>query len=198
VKYASGSGRLRQHKCISLKVYSRFPQDSAFGEEAEEVESSGGESSEEERDPLTDIVRTVPNTPIHNTSPGHSNTRLRDVAPLQRMPAFSLFGTQVNERSGEDASVARALSFSSFPTYPSSIWANPWVPPQDNLPTPLAGLPLPSGIYEAATHGTVPLKLEVRGTSVANLASSFMRMLGDAAEEGDFSTILSPDRSFTM
>jgi hypothetical protein len=52
-------------------------------------------------------------------------------------------------------------------------------------------------VYEfAADGGDDSQKLEVRGSDVAELASTFKEMLADAAEKSDFTAILCPNRSF--
>lgn len=51
-------------------------------------------------------------------------------------------------------------------------------------------------VFDAANTDMVPDHLLIRGEDVGALATSFVRMLGDAATSGDFTMILAPERDF--
>lgn len=53
-------------------------------------------------------------------------------------------------------------------------------------------------VCDAATSGVDFDDLEIRGNEISTLARTFKAMLGDAAEAGDFTDVLSPNRSFVM
>lgn len=52
--------------------------------------------------------------------------------------------------------------------------------------------------YEAATSGLTVDPLEVPGQDVKALTTTFSHLLAEAAKEGDFTDILTPDRYFNM
>lgn len=57
-------------------------------------------------------------------------------------------------------------------------------------------------VYEAATCGTTlsrsERKLELEGSSLASLVTSFEEALGDAVDKGDFTHVLLPHREFIV
>jgi hypothetical protein len=82
---------------------------------------------------------------------------------------------------------------------PPVIWATPWVAPQVRRYASLfASSSFSEEIYEAATSGSIAGELEVRGLDVVTMAAAFKKVLGDAADNGDFTDVLSPIRSFLM
>jgi hypothetical protein len=52
--------------------------------------------------------------------------------------------------------------------------------------------------YELAAKGVPPPELLVRAQDMEGLALSFKAMISEAADTGDFTQILSPDRTFVM
>jgi hypothetical protein len=98
--------------------------------------------------------------------------------------------------------VSRALqrlpSVSSASYLPSQIWNVPWVPTVGRYVGLFSPELLAESVYDVATHGSSLPKLEIRGKDVADLVISFKELLRQAAAQGDFTEVLSPDRSFLM
>jgi hypothetical protein len=86
------------------------------------------------------------------------------------------------------------ISSSSF--LPPAIWVEPWVAPSSSSQGFYSIDTLSQSVFDAAATGITVSKLEVHQPTVAALAKAFDVMLGEAAVQGDFSQILSPDRGF--
>ena len=85
------------------------------------------------------------------------------------------------------------------PSLPVVLWTQQWVAP--NFPEdqiiPLADLR--STAFREATEGSNNVeKFELRRPNVRELATAFSNRLGEAAEHGDFTSVLSPQRDFVM
>ena len=85
------------------------------------------------------------------------------------------------------------------PSLPVVLWTQQWVAP--NFPEdqiiPLADLR--STAFREATEGSNNVeKFELGGPDVRELATAFSNKLGEAAEHGDFTSVLSPQRDFVM
>jgi hypothetical protein len=63
---------------------------------------------------------------------------------------------------------------------------------------PFSAALMAEAVYELASQGSTSLDLNVRGEDVAGLVLSFKKMIGEAVDAGDFTHILSPERSFIM
>jgi len=85
-----------------------------------------------------------------------------------------------------------------FSFIPSAIWKDIWTP----QPGPYAGFfsvaSIADDVYAAATDGIFVEDLNVRAPSMSDLVKTFKAMLGDAAKDGDFTHILSPECTFYM
>lgn len=83
----------------------------------------------------------------------------------------------------------------SLPVLP---WSQQWIAPvfHENQTIPLDDLK--STAFREATEGGDVEKFELRGTDVRDLAKAFSNILGEAAKDGDFTSVLSPQRDFVM
>lgn len=83
-------------------------------------------------------------------------------------------------------------------TLPVILWNRPWVAPvyPEDQTIPLADLR--STAFIEANEGCDAEKFELRGADVRELAKAFSNLLGKAAELGDFTHILSPEREFVV
>jgi len=81
---------------------------------------------------------------------------------------------------------------------PHSIWDVPWVPP-----------PLPAGpsykmegftpaVFRAASQGTFSPVLNLQAASLDELVDRFAAVIDDAGCRGDYSHVLSSERTFTL
>jgi len=82
---------------------------------------------------------------------------------------------------------------------PPAIWTTPWIaPPFRRYEDVFASDTLAQNIYEEASRDTIPEDLDIRSTDVVTVADMFKTLLGDAFETGDFTDILSPNRTLMM
>jgi hypothetical protein len=81
---------------------------------------------------------------------------------------------------------------------PTVLWNQPWVAPvfPEDRTIPLADLK--STAFREASDGRNIEKFELRGPDVRELAKALSNVLGEAAEKGDFTSVLSPQRDFFM
>ncbi|KAI0354352.1 hypothetical protein OH77DRAFT_1548247 [Trametes cingulata] len=187
-------GRRRAHRCISHRIYGHFPSDSFAGAGASEVVTSDGEDVE-------DDGATVPPTsptpsPAGDTAP---NSPIRSAIGLARTPHS---GAPILRPSG---STLLALHF-----LPGTIWDRPNSFPASFQPTPPDGHhfqldDLPRIVYErahgltgAATDPTPPKLVVSGGPDVAGLADAFRDKVLKCCDEGDFTDVLSPSRTFRI
>ena len=81
---------------------------------------------------------------------------------------------------------------------PTVLWNQQWVAPvfPDDQTISLADLK--ETAFREATDGHNVDKFELRGPDVRDLAKAFSNVLGEAAENRDFTSVLSPQRDFVM
>lgn len=81
---------------------------------------------------------------------------------------------------------------------PNVLWGQQWVAPvfSEDQTIPLAELK--SVAFKEATEGCDMEKLDLRGSDVRELAKAFSNLLGEAAVNGDFTSVLLPARDFVM
>jgi hypothetical protein len=171
----------RPHTCISRKVYHQFKYDGIGSNDRAKVPSS-----DEEEMPL------IINTP--NASSSSSSGSRTAANPPTQLPNRSHLSA-----TSSAPPLQRNTSLSSILALPPVIWTTPWVAPQVRRYASLfASGSFTEEIYEAATSGSIPEELEVRSVDVVTMAAAFKKMLGDAADNGDFTDVLSPTRSFLM
>lgn len=83
---------------------------------------------------------------------------------------------------------------------PPSIWEDDWFPP---VPAPGTNMYLGFGdlavrVFHAASEGSHHPMLRITGSSVREVASELICKVRSAAEREDYSSVLVPQRSFTM
>lgn len=165
------------HTCISHKIYHKFRLNSSTGLD-EDNETNWADSSSDDQNGST----TPPQQPISLTS-----TSLTE--PQQ--PAHSAV-TITN------SALKRSCSLSMFTFILSMIWKDIWTP----QPGPYAGFfsveTMADEVYAAVIDGILVEDLDICAPSMSDLIKTFKTMLGDAAKEGDFMHILSPNCSFYM
>jgi len=89
------------------------------------------------------------------------------------------------------------LSFNQSSFIPPSIWTVPWNPYHPS-PATYTIANLADHVFDAAVQGEDDHGLTVRGASVAGLVADFKAKIAAAVTAGDFTNILSPDRSFLV
>lgn len=92
----------------------------------------------------------------------------------------------------------RGYSLSSLYSLPESIWRVPWVQSHGRYMGLFSLRTLTDRVYEAATSGAPSEPLSLHGPNLKALVLDFKDLLRNAANDGDFTNILSPDRSFYM
>jgi hypothetical protein len=92
-----------------------------------------------------------------------------------------------------DPSLTNIMSF-----LPAAIWTSPWsAPPASNVNFYTAD-ELDTKVYCEASRPNLSAKLQIHGRNVAELASILDVKLAKAADQNDFSEVLSPERDFQM
>jgi hypothetical protein len=99
--------------------------------------------------------------------------------------------------SGTAAALQRNSSL-SLDDVPAAIWTTDWVPIEGRHAGLYSAETLLDNVCSAANSGIIGDDLEVRGPDVGSLTAKFKAMLGDAVDSGDFTSVLSPERSFVM
>jgi hypothetical protein len=78
------------------------------------------------------------------------------------------------------------------------IWTTEWVPIEGHHAGLYSLETLLENVCSAANSGIIWDDLEVCGPDIKGLVAKFKAMLGDAVDSGDFTSVLSPERSFVM
>lgn len=80
---------------------------------------------------------------------------------------------------------------------PVDLWSRPWQPPSSTGSTYSINN-LSSDVFSAAGRGQQNIALMICGSDITVLATQLQEKLAAAATSGNFSEVLSPDRSFLM
>lgn len=83
-------------------------------------------------------------------------------------------------------------------TLPTVLWNPQWVAPVFPQDRTITLDDLKSTAFKDATDGGNVEKFELIAPNVRELAKAFSNELGKAAEIGDFTSVLSPEREFVM
>jgi hypothetical protein len=180
------------HSCLSRKIYTLFVRDGEFGSNTEDISSD-----EEELQQAAISTQQSVSSPNAPSSPA-SNRQLimlpgRNISP----PSAATSAIAVSTSSRTAAALQRNSSL-SLDDIPPAIWTTEWVPIEGRHTGLYSIETLLETVCGAANSGIIWVDLEVRGPDVRSLAAQFKAMLGDAVDSGDFSSVLSPERSFTM
>ena len=185
----------RPHTCLSVKTYFRFAWDHADGSGSQiDVPSSNGEDDTEDE---TDVRR------LPRSSQGPSRV-VRFVTPLSPSAPIPHTSVPTANSSGSTSitPTTRLRSDGSFPSLsllPPKIWGSSWVPSPGRYMGQLSSIrPRAEQAYGLAADDNRGDGLHLTGQSITALAAGFKTLLGDAAERGDFTDILHPNRSFVM
>jgi hypothetical protein len=81
---------------------------------------------------------------------------------------------------------------------PSAIWKEQWVPQTGPYLGRVSLENISDDVYETATDGLFVEELDVRAPDIAGLVAAFRNILADAAMSGDFTKVLSTERSFYL
>lgn len=190
-----GDGDLtpRRHTCISRKFYSKFAVDGLdnMGDDIDEASSDDDD-----------------NNGVRQHQSGSSTSR----QPFALQPSSSLVVSPPTPHSEVDISssvpssslavasntLQRNPSVSTLLSLPPTIWTALWVPRTGRYSGLFSVQDLTDCVYEAAVDSQDPPELEVRGPTVAALATQFRKILAQAVDNGDFTDVLSPERKFIM
>ena len=185
----------RPHTCLSVKTYFRFTWDHADGSGSQiDVPSSNGKDDTEDETG----VRRLP-----RSSQGPSRV-VRFVTPLSPSAPIPHTSVPTANSSGSTSitPTTRLRSDGSFPSLsslPPKIWGSSWVPSPGRYMGQLSSIqPRAEQAYGLAADDNRGDGLHLTGQSITALAAGFKTLLGDAAERGDFTDILHPNRSFVM
>jgi hypothetical protein len=166
------------HTCIAKKVYGPFSQ--SEGSDDDSQSSSDEEASSHQQPASVNHRRRSPrlmqNHPVSGSSSG-----IVAVAPSTATTSTSL---------------QQSNSSTVMSTYPAAIWQVPWIPPNGAYVGRVAPDNFPRVVYEIATDGSSPDMLDISGYDVEDLAAKLKLKIGDAVDRGDFTDLLSSERSF--
>ncbi|KAJ7178259.1 hypothetical protein C8R46DRAFT_1346449 [Mycena filopes] len=227
----------RRHSCVSQHIYTIFPKDHNSIEE-DNVDTSGGESEEEEEE-VARLIWRPSGTSAQTTSTSVASGSGSAAGPST--PSTSRLGAAASAAPSTSQQPRLALrdiavgplpppTPSISPRTPSTPPRTPSTPPRTPIPptrpvTPSAPFSLPPTIWDenagyagfvsrsngtygpdgftrsilaAATRGSSPPPLRVRGTDADDAADKFIQLLDEAGEAGDYTNILSPDRGAAL
>ena len=194
----------RAHTCISRKIYNKFRLDSStgFGEDSETEQA--GSSSDDENGSINPPRRS---SRLNSSLPTGASPN----SPQQPTPLASVASTVPQQLAHSAAAITidtattttssalqRSHSLSTFSFIPSAIWKDLWIPQPGPYPGFFSIASIADDVYAAATSGSFVEDLDVRAPSMSDLVKTFKTMLADAAKDGDFTHILSPERTFYM
>ncbi|KAJ7650550.1 hypothetical protein FB45DRAFT_730675, partial [Roridomyces roridus] len=170
-------GTLRRHSCIGQRMHSLFSADHECGANTSSWTAPQCESEDDHEAELSEVEDT--STPISRsaTTPTHA-------APVSR-PSLPTDSTADSTR--QPISVT-----------PPRLWATHWTPAPGRYSGRLFEATIFSkALFETAT-GTLsnPAKLVISGEDFSELAQALIKEIKLAAIAGDFTKILSSDRSF--
>ena len=143
----------------------------------------------------------------HVVCTGHLKCPLTLIALLPPSPSSPMHHTSIPTINSFSGSTPTAPtdplrpggSFASLSLLPPKIWDSVWVSSPGLYWGQLSSLqPRAERAYRLAAGDDRGNGLHLTGRSIAALADEFKSLLGDAAEHGDFTEILHPNRSFVM
>lgn len=95
--------------------------------------------------------------------------------------------------------VPRDPSFTNIMSFlPSAIWTLPWSAPPASDVNFYTEDDLDTKVYREAARPNLSARLQIHGRNVAEMASILDAKLALAADQNDFSEVLSPVRDFQM
>ena len=183
------------HTCLPVKTYFRFAQD--------HVDGSGSQinvpSSNEEDD--TKDEADVHHLPWSSQGPCHVICFVTPLSPSAHIHHTSI--STANSSGSTSITPTTCLwpdgSFLSLSLLPPKIWGSSWVLSPGHYMGQLSSIqPRAEQAYGLAADDNHGDGLHLTGQSITALVAGFKTLLGDAAECGDFTDILHPNRSFVM
>jgi hypothetical protein len=166
------------HTCIAKKVYGPFSQSEGSDDDSQ--------SSSDEETPL-------------NRQPAVASHLRRSPRLVQNHPVARSSSTVIPTSAVTmPTSLQRSDSHQTISTYPAAIWQVPWIPPNGAYVGRVAQDNFPGSVYEIATDGISPEVLDISGDDVEDLAAKLKLKIGDAVDHGDFTDLLSPERSLYL
>jgi hypothetical protein len=177
------------HTCLSRKIYALFVLDGEFGR-TDEIASSDDDGENRVAGPSRRSLR------LQTASSGSTSRR----SPQPTIPEPSTSSTSAAAAvtpSQITATLQRNSSIASIDA-PPSIWTSDWVPTEGRHVGLFSVETLLEDVCNAATSGVQWDDLEIRDTDVAGIAAKLKMLLYNAAEIGDYTNILSPERSLVM
>ena len=191
------------HTCSSTKTYFRFPRDHAGGDldHINEPSSDEGDNTEEEPKVLHQVQSA---RRLHWPPQVSSRADCFAPPPSPSSPMRHTSIPTINSFSGSTPTAPTdplrpGGSFASLSSLPPKIWDSVWVSSPGRYQGQLSSLQQRAEqAYRLAAGDDRGDGLHLTGRSIATLADEFKSLLGDAAERGDFTEILHPNRSFVM
>ncbi|KAJ7015854.1 hypothetical protein C8F04DRAFT_1204945 [Mycena alexandri] len=190
-----------RHTCISAHIYSLFPRDnSTMGEDLDAT--SGGESDEEDEQVARLLWPALPMLASSSLATGSRiltapSTTHQGVASTSTPQPRLVLRTIVAAPETPPLPPTRPVMPTARFSLPPTIWD------ENSSFTPRSsGTYGPDGftraIFTAATRGSSPSPLRLRGADCDEAATNFAKMLDDAGTAGDYTDIMSPDRAAAL
>ncbi|EDR07311.1 uncharacterized protein LACBIDRAFT_299099 [Laccaria bicolor S238N-H82] len=171
----------RRHKCLGLRLHSYLPTDSHKDDGSDDgIVTSGGETDGYDTDEFESEPAPISNSSVHGLS-------VNPPARTTRNTTSSALGEGQNSQS-----FVMPWSF-----LPPKIWdSHSWTPPPSQNLYSIDRLA--TQVFQTATSGISVPRFVVEGNDVAGLCQHLDAFLTQAIKENDFTTILSPNRTFQI
>ena len=174
------------HSCISSRVYGRFSSDGQLIQ-YQDTSCKCNDSHDDGEDTEGSYNNMdPPDLSSHSPSPSPPPSTFPSPFPRQRpLPRALRTIFESLERS------TRPLS--QMASIPATLWDRQWIAPTYPVDQIIALSQLKHEVFREATKGEEVTPFELRGLDVSELAQALILALEAAGEEGDFTSILSPD-----
>ena len=168
------------HTCISHKFYCIFTED-AYSTIVDEPSSNEDGEDEEICDNCTH--RTQGSTDM-------SHALIHNLSTAVTPPISPVIHTNP---------LQQGRSLATMSMLPSSIWTQDFSPSSGCYNSLFdVSKPIVEHVYELATSSSGIHELDIRGTTAYAMAVKLQVLLENAANKGDFTEVLSPQRTFIM
>lgn len=197
----------RLHTCLSAKFFHSFPLDRADNsyDPLHEPSSDSEDDTEEE----AEVIRQVQaSRRSQRLAQAHTSSRSVRFATEASIPTSTSTSTTTSTSTSDPTHRAPNATvnplrprrtFDLLESVPSKPWSTNWTPtPGRYSGTITSGELKVDQAYALAVKGNQNDGLHLSSLLLGAIADEYRQLLGDAAESGDFTEVLQPERSFAM